>query len=293
MRRLHEAADTTGRPITVGRLTPMETRVLTWNIFHGRDGPPDPALYTRWAEWTRKTMRNETHVQVNRDLWREFTDMVCGADWDVALLQECPPRWQPGFERECGAESFRSLTSRNWLERISWRIARGWPDLIGSSEGGSNLILARPQTGGIAEPREITIRRRRPERRTMAFARLGNGLCVTSIHASTSPPRAEEELLLAAEHAVEWAGDDPLVFGGDFNVRPGQSEVFEQLAERFGLTGITADDSIDHLLVRNLDVVSPPRAWAPEERELEEDGLALRLSDHAPVELTVRFPGAD
>ena len=66
-------------------------------------------------------------MQVNRDLWREFTDMLCGADWDVALLQECPPRWEPGFARECGAESHRVLTSRNWLERLSWAIARAGP----------------------------------------------------------------------------------------------------------------------------------------------------------------------
>ena len=83
-------------------------KILTWNIFHGRDEPPDKALYTRRAEWTRRTERNETHVQVNRDLWREYTDMLCGAGWDVALLQECPPRWEPGFSRECRAESHRS-----------------------------------------------------------------------------------------------------------------------------------------------------------------------------------------
>ena len=265
--------------------------MLTWNIYHGRDGPPDPALYKWWAEWTRTTLRNETHVQVNRDLWREFTDMLCGAEWDVALLQECPPRWEPGFARECGAEAFRSLTSRNWLERMSWTIARGWPDLIGSSEGGSNMILARGQSGGIVNGRELTIRPRRPERRTMALVELGSGLFVSNLHASTSPPLAEEELLAAAERAVEWAGEAPLVFGGDFNVRPYRSGVFDQLSDRFGLIGITAEDAIDHLLVRNLEVASPARAWPPEKRELRQaDGLALRLSDHAPVEITVRVP---
>jgi endonuclease/exonuclease/phosphatase family metal-dependent hydrolase len=267
----------------------VQINVLTWNLFHGRDGPPDRALYTRWAEWTRQTQRNATHVQVNRDLWRQFTDMVCEADWEVALLQECPPRWEPGFQRECGAESHRSLTSRNQLSAISWWIARRWPDLIGSSEGGSNLILARGDAGSITERHELVIQERHPERRTMAFARLACGLCVSDLHASTSPRRAEQELVFAAEHALKWAGDSPLVFGGDFNVRPGKSEVYDELTSRFGLEGNTASDSIDHLLVRNVEVVSGPRAWAPEERELAEDGLALRLSDHAPVELTVRL----
>ncbi len=268
----------------------MEHTVLCWNIYHGRDGPPDKALYTRWAEWTRQTQRNETHVQVNRDLWREYTDMICAAEWDIALLQECPPRWQPGFARECGADSYRSMTSRNWLEKLSWRIARGWPDLIGSGEGGSNLILARDDAGAISESRDIAIQERKPERRTMAFARLSSGLCVTNLHASTSPPRAEGELVLAAAKAIEWAGEGaPLVFGGDFNVRPYRSDIFKRLEADFGLAGITAEDSIDHMLTRNLEVIEPARAWLPEDRELPQpDGLALRLSDHAPVGMTVR-----
>ena len=269
----------------------MEISLLCWNIYHGRDGPPDPKLYKWWAEWTRTTIRNETHVQVNHDLWREYTDMLCEAPWDVALLQECPPRWQPGFSRECSAESYRSMTSRNWLERTSWAIARRWPDLIGSSEGGSNLILARGGSEGIAEGRELVIRQRRPERRTMAFARLGCGLCVTSLHASTTDTLAEEELRLAADRAVEWAGDRPLILAGDFNLRPRSSGVFGELERRHGLTGITAPDSIDHLLVRGVESAGPPRAWPPEARELQaDDGRALRLSDHAPVELTVRLP---
>ena len=267
----------------------MQIRVFSWNIYHGRDGPPDPALYTKRAEWTRRTERNETHIQVNRDLWREFTDMLCAAEWDVALLQECPPRWKPGFSRECKADAYQSLTSRNMLARISWAIARGWPDLIGSSEGGSNLILSRGAAGKIVKGRTLKVRRYRPERRTMAFAALECGLCVGNIHASTSPPLAEQELRLSAERLVEWAGDRPLVFGGDFNVRPKNSGVFDDLAEHHGLKGITAPDSIDHLLVRGAKVVSPPRPWAPKKRELEEDGLALRLSDHAPVELTIEL----
>jgi len=218
--------------------------------------------------------------------------MLCAADWDVALLQECPPRWEPGFARECDAESHMVKTSRNWLENLSWRIARGWPDLIGSSEGGSNMILARPSTGGIAERREQVLQERHPERRTMAFARLGNGLCVTSLHASTSPPRAEPELLLAAERAVEWAGEHPLVLGGDFNVRPGKSDVYERIERRFGLRGPTAPDAIDHLLVRGAEPSAPARAWPDEQRELDHEGLRLRLSDHAPVEIGLRWPPA-
>ena len=182
------------------------------------------------------------------------------------------------------------MTSRNWLERLSWRIARGWPDLIGSSEGGSNLILARPASGGISDRKEMVIQERHPERRTMGFVRLGSGACVANLHASTHPPRAEGELLNAAEQAVEWADGSPLVFGGDMNVRAQSSGVYDELERRFGLTGNTAPDSIDHLLVRDVESASEPYAWPPERRELPQpDGRALRLSDHAPVEREVTW----
>ena len=208
--------------------------------------------------------------------------MLAEASWDVALLQECPPRWVHGLARDCRAQSYRSLTSRNWLLPLTSIIARHYPDLIGSAEGGSNTILARGVAGGISEHRTFTLRWVRPERRTMAFARLGCGLCVTSLHASTSPRLAEPELIRAADRAVEWSGGSPLVLGGDFNVRPAESDVFALLAERHGLLGSTAPDAIDHLLTVGVELLEGPRSWPPGQRELEQDGLALTLSDHAP-----------
>ena len=199
------------------------SRVLTWNIYHGRDGPPDKALYTRWAEWTRRTERNETHVQVNRDLWREYTDMICAAEWDIALLQECPPRWQPGFARECGADSYRSMTSRNWLEQLSWRIARGWPDLIGSWRG-----RLQPDPGARRRRRDRREPRHRdPERQARAphdglrQAQLGPLRDQPARQHQPSPRRGRARA--RRREAIEWAGEGaPLVFGGDFNVRPYQ-----------------------------------------------------------------------
>jgi endonuclease/exonuclease/phosphatase family metal-dependent hydrolase len=267
----------------------VDVRVLTWNLYHGRDGPPDPTLFTKRAEWTRRTERNETHVQVNRNLYPEFSRMLAAASWDVALLQECPPRWVHGLARDCRAESYRSLTSRNWLLPLTSIIARRNPDLVGAAEGGSNTILARGDAGGISEHHTFTMRWVRPERRTMAFARLGCGLCVTSLHASTNPRLAEPELIRAADRAVEWSMGSPLVLGGDFNVRPAQSDVFALLAERHGLRGSTAPDAIDHLLTLGVELLEGPQAWPPGKRELEEDGLALTLSDHAPVEALLRI----
>ena len=69
----------------------MKFTAIAWNLFHGRDFPPDPALFTWRSRLLRATERNSTHLQVNRDLEREFAAVLAGAAWDAALLQECPP----------------------------------------------------------------------------------------------------------------------------------------------------------------------------------------------------------
>jgi endonuclease/exonuclease/phosphatase family metal-dependent hydrolase len=270
----------------------MEIRAITWNLFHGRDFPPDPALRTWRSKLWRTTERNATHVQVNRDLTRQFAAVLSASPWDIALLQECPPRWSASLAAACRAAAQLSLTSRNWLGPARSALA-GWnPDLLGAWEGGSNLTLVREPAaaGGLLDQRELVLRRQ-PERRTMAFARLRSGVCIANLHASTVARLAEPELRLAAQTAVDWAGDEPLILGGDFNLRSRHSPVFGELAQLFELVAPTAPDSIDHLLVRRLAIVDPPTPWAPEDRELPCRGLRLRLSDHTPVE--ARFRTAD
>jgi endonuclease/exonuclease/phosphatase family metal-dependent hydrolase len=277
---------------------------LTWNLFHGRDAPPDPGLHTWRSRLLRITERSATHLQVNRDLFAEFASTLRAASWDVALLQECPPRWSAPLAAECGAEAHRVLTSRNSLAPLRAALARLNPDLIGSNEGGSNLTLVRTRAATIVGRDELVLQPGpKPERRTMALTRIHRAsagaraedeggaaateLCVANLHASAGAALrrvAERELLAAAEHAAGWAGPAPLIFGGDLNVRPAQTDVYEQLGERFGLTGATAPDALDHLLVRGLRAVEGPTVWPPERREVIEDARAIRLSDHAPVE---------
>jgi hypothetical protein len=129
--------------------------------------------------------------------------------------------------------------------------------------------------------------RLQPERRTMAFTRLASGLCVANLHASKADPveLPEADLRLAAARAVEWSGSDPLILGGDFNLRQRSSaELFDELERRFGLRDPTVPTGIDHLLARRIEIARPSTPWKPARRELELDGLALRLSDHSPVE---------
>jgi endonuclease/exonuclease/phosphatase family metal-dependent hydrolase len=271
----------------------MLVRALTWNLFHGRDFPPNQALRTQRSRVLRVTERDDTYAQVNRDLRDEFVDLIAAAEWDVALLQECPPRWCETLAAACGADSHRVLTSRN-----SWaplRRAGAWlnPDLIGSNEGGSNVTLVRPALGMITERRELAVSPGPvPERRVMAFTRTQSGICISNLHASAGLPlkvRAEDEIRLAAERSLEWAGEVPVLLGGDLNVRPAQSQVYDELRERFGLAAPTAPDSLDHLLVRGLETVDPPAAWASELRDRPYRDRLIRLSDHAPVAATFSF----
>ena len=127
----------------------------------------------------------------------------------------------------------------------------------------------------------------------MGCVRTASGVCVANLHATNDWPKlAAEDVAKAARAALEWAAGSPLVFGGDLNLRPGkQPRVFERLRDEFGLAPPTAPDAIDHILCHGLEVLEPPVAWPPEQRELPIDGRALRLSDHAPVQ--ARFLAAE
>jgi endonuclease/exonuclease/phosphatase family metal-dependent hydrolase len=269
-------------------LRAVEFTALAWNLFHGRDFPPDPELRSWRSRLLRIDERNATHVQVNRDLTAEFATLLAADAWDVALLQESPPRFAAPLAEACAAESHRVLTSRNSLGALRGLLARQNPDLMASGEGGSNLTLVRVpgRLGGIAERRELAIHDGAPERRALALTRTASGVCVANLHATNDrPDQAVEDVLRAARAATEFAGEAPLIFGGDLNLRPAEDPAaFARLREDFGLAAPTAPRAIDHLLTRGLEVLEPPAQWPPERRELPLDGRALRLSDHAPVQ---------
>ena len=164
-----------------GMIGAVAVRALTWNLFHGRDFPPNPALRTWRSRLTRRSERDTGHMQVNRDLVEEFASLLAGWSWDVALLQECPPRWSRALAAACHAAAHRVLTSRNWLLPVTSAIAEWNPDLIASWEGGSNLTLVR---GARIDERRLLVLRRLPERRVAAFTRLETGLCIVNLHAS-------------------------------------------------------------------------------------------------------------
>lgn len=264
---------------------------ITWNLFHGRDHPPDPALLTWRSRLLGISEWGATHVQVNRALLDRFADRLASADWSVALLQEAPPRWLRSLCLRTQAHGASALTSRNLGAALRAWIADRNPDLLASNEGGSNQLLVRPPWR-IVEVRRLTLTVR-PERRRMVWASLtgpsGQAIAVANLHASAGNDRAAAaEVLHAADTAVRWSGEAPLLFGGDLNVRPQDVPgVFRALRERHALGPPTAPGAIDHLLARHMEVVEPPRALTAEWREVEwrEDArrARVRLSDHGPV----------
>jgi endonuclease/exonuclease/phosphatase family metal-dependent hydrolase len=259
---------------------------MTWNVFHGRDWPPEPELQVRAHKGNcrRGPRLGNRYEQTNWDLFDRFASLIRGIDWDVVLFQEFPPAWKRRMAEACGAEAHRAFSGRNWFQPLTSLIGRWRPDLLGAWEGGSNTTLVRPGAGPVAERHRIVLTRR-PETRVMALTRTEAGLCVANLHVSTRPSSAERELLDAAGRATDFAGSLPLIFGGDFNVRPKASKVFEQLEERYGLAPPTAPDRLSHLLVRGLEVVKHPAALPPEARDVADSatGKLIRLSDHNPV----------
>ena len=88
---------------------------LTWNLFHGRDHPPEEGLHTWRSRLLGRTERGERYAQVNRSLREAFVATLAGWDWDVALLQEAPPRWLDVSAPAAGRSGALALTSRNSL----------------------------------------------------------------------------------------------------------------------------------------------------------------------------------
>jgi endonuclease/exonuclease/phosphatase family metal-dependent hydrolase len=220
----------------------MRLRVVTWNLMHGRAQPP-----------------------AGRDLLPEFTAALAGWEWDVALLQEVPPWWPSELATVLDAE-YRSVnTSRNGLLTLRRAVAVRWPDLIKSNGGGANAILARRDRIVMHRVRRL---RRVPERRWVHAVRLACGIWVANLHASAQEARAARDCRLAASTALEWSGPEPLVLGGDYNLRLPELGALSSVGER----------DVDHIFV-NADMTPAGEA------EVLDRGA---LSDHPPLRVTVQ-----
>ena len=199
------------------------------------------------------------------ELVEEFAAALEGWAWDVALLQEVPPWWPAALARTPGTYSRTVLTSRNALLPVRRAIAVRWPNVIKSHGGGSNAILVRD--GTITEHRSLRLCRL-PERRWMHAIRLepyghgGGAIWIGNLHASGPDRWAARECKRAGAALLEWAGGEPAVLGGDFNL---SSPVVPGFVHAGG-------NYVDHVVVSSMRTVAAPVVL--------DRG---RLSDHVPV----------
>jgi endonuclease/exonuclease/phosphatase family metal-dependent hydrolase len=226
-------------------------RVLSWNLFHGRSLPP-----------------------AGRSLADTFADRIAGWEWDVALLQEVPPWWPAALAARADAEQRTALTSRNALVALRRVIAERRPDLAKSNGGGCNAVLAREH---ISEHRVLRLRRW-PERRVAQLVRLSSGTCAANFHGSTRVVLAEDELERLWRQARAFAGDDPLILGGDLNLRDPRGP------QDVGASHLARRD-VDHLFATGMAIVGEARLL---DRRIDLDGRSLELSDHPPLLVEVR-----
>jgi len=223
--------------------------VLSWNLYHGRAVPP-----------------------AGRDLYPAFSAALAAWEWDVALLQECPPWWPAQFAADLGAHEHHALTSRNAFLALRKWIAQRWPDLIKSNGGGCNaIVMRRPTHPGAGTDERFAVLRTRPERRVVHGVRLGD-TWVCNLHAQVwSEEQAQQDAATAAAHVFAWAGDAAVILGGDFNTRaphpPGLTDLGGHKVDRILARGWTAASN-----VRTLD--------------------HGQLSDHAPIVIDLRPEGS-
>ena len=266
---------------------------LSWNLYHGRDFPPDPALLTWRSRLLRLTERDATHAQVNRPLLPEFARLLdrCGlgrgaAPGGAAALVRGAGAAHP-LERRAGAHVAQPPAGA----AVAAGRPQPRPDRL---ERGR--LEPDPRAPPGASPRRRRLRlAERPERRRMLWARVELPGAASAWRTCTRAPacRPRRPRRWSGRPSARSSGRPATrsCFGGDFNLRPARDpEAFAALRERLGLGDPRRPRAIDHLLARGLDVIERPRRLEPHERELRGAAAArrIRLSDHAPVARPVR-----
>jgi hypothetical protein len=302
-------------------------RVLTWNVFHFRDGAPAPTW--SWGSLLLgRPVDDGVRIHLNRKLTGPMAELLRAARADIIALQEVPPAAVPEICAATGmtAVGVRTGPPLGWPE-LRARLGRRNPDLMRSFEGNANVLLVGPGwqvvPGSVRSlrlsPLPTILRALRRDRigagqalrwaaegRRMILARVrspeGLEMAVASLHCQNgSLPTVEAELERAVGFLLAVLPPSlPLVAAGDLNVGLAIGRAPGILA-RAGLVEAAGDPTarpigIDHILHRGLEVVAPPRRWEPSEREVTVTWRGrrrvVRLSDHDPVEAVYSLRGS-
>jgi endonuclease/exonuclease/phosphatase family metal-dependent hydrolase len=262
---------------------PLALLVRTWNVFHGNADPPE-----------------------RRTFLEQMIRLASADGPDVLLLQELPVWALRRLGRWSGMRAFGAVGARPKLgsAELGGAVTAVHRGLLRSAfTGQANAILLdrRLEVGARDSIYLNPLRFRRDwaqrldldlaarlrwarERRVCQAVRVevdGRSLVVANLHVSSVPEIEirDAELHRAAVFVDRFAeAGEPVVLGGDLNVRVGASKMLGQLSgPDWGFS--PPIPGLDQILVRGA-AAGEPEPW-PEERRWVDGRL---LSDHAPVE---------
>jgi endonuclease/exonuclease/phosphatase family metal-dependent hydrolase len=252
--------------------------VRSWNLFHGNTLPPRRLSYLE--EMVRLATADRPDVLLLQEMpaWSlerlgDWSGMTAVADIAArpvlgpfpipAELGHMLTSFHNGFFRSAFAGQGNAILLAEGLEVVSREVVVLNP---ASFRREQSRRLGLDLVARLAWEKE---------RRICQVVRLGRGMVVANLHATSAPGDRripETELHRAADAVLARAQPgDTIVLGGDFNV-PGEHAALEGFSP--------PGPWIDHILVRGARS-SPVRVW-PDERRLRGGML---LSDHTPVEV--------
>jgi endonuclease/exonuclease/phosphatase family metal-dependent hydrolase len=283
----------------------MDLTVLSWNIFHARDGRGAGALH------------------LNRKLESPIARAITRCAPDIAALQEVPTAAVRALVRHTGMSAVWGATGPLIGPRaLRDRLARANPDLWRSREGNANVLLIGPRLrvtpgGGLRRTLNdlgtmaATVRRARPPVREVAnWVAERRGIVVATVTAADAPPLrvgcvhlhnsylpglavAEARRVVAAMD--DGADDHVGLLIGDLNVRPGHPALNTLIAGGWDDAG--TDRGIDRILHRGVTIVAPPQPLPDSARTVLAPHRGrwrpVLLSDHAPVIARIRLTSGD
>jgi endonuclease/exonuclease/phosphatase family metal-dependent hydrolase len=297
-------------------------RVVTWNLFHGRDGLPGLGA-TAASTWLRRAVDDGSHLHLNRKWIGEMA--ACIAAWapDLCALQEVPTSAVRTIVARTGMLALGATTGPLiGPARLRDALAARNPDLWLTHEGNANLLLLGPRlrlVPGSARPVRLnpiasilrsTVRLRleagevvryllEPRRAVVAQVEAGGTrVAAASLHChnARNPALIGTELARAAAALDAMGPGGPAILAGDLNARPGHAAFGALSAAGWDGAAPVPGIGIDRILHRALDAVEEAHRVPAAERELvgtwRGETRRVRLSDHDPVLGVYRVRGS-
>jgi endonuclease/exonuclease/phosphatase family metal-dependent hydrolase len=302
------------------RAVPPETiRIMTWNLFHGRDGLPGLGA-TRRSTWLRRPEEDGAHVHLNRKLTGHMAARIRAWAPDVCAVQEVSRR---GLREVAHATGMAAVwTATGPLIGPAWlrdALAERNPDLWRTHESNVNALLVAPRLALVPgsrasvrlnpprailrDARDLRLTRGElarwiPEPRRLVLARVrmagGAELVAGSVHCHNArePEVTGREIARAAAAVRDAAGDRPAVMAGDLNAPPSHPALAALAADGWDGAAPGRGIGIDRIVHRGLETVEAPHRLDAGAREVAVSWAGrtrrLRLSDHDPVVAVLR-----